>query len=475
MNFVGRNAELETLEQAYGKDAFQMVVIYGRRRVGKTALIERFCQGKRALTFTARELSKSENLRDFSQAVYAFFGIPETAGSFANWKDAFEYVAMRAQGDREHPFVLVFDEFPYAAQSEKSLPSTLQIVIDHAFKNTNVTMVLCGSNEGFMESEVLGRKSPLYGRRTAQIPLKPFDLFDAAKLMPSNASWEDKISYYATLGGTPYYLEQLSEQYSYAQNIERLCFNISGILYAEPDMLMRQELREPALYNGLLNAVGSGRNTPTVIADYIGMDRSSVSVYLATLAGLGIVERKVPFGENAAVSRKGLWQFKDPFFSYWYRFVSPASVLVERGLAHAAAMQSTSGAAFSTYVGQQFEEMCVQWLVRECREARMAFLPTAIGKWWGNDPQAKAQADIDIVMEDSINKQLLLGECKWRNTVNESETIATLQSRSPLIKSNYARQYVLFTKYKAGDATIAKAEQDNSLKLVDAERMFFER
>ena len=164
MNFVGRNAELETLEQAYGKDAFQMVVIYGRRRVGKTALIERFCQGKRALTFTARELSKSENLRDFSQAVYAFFGIPETAGSFANWKDAFEYVAMRAQGDRKHPFVLVFDEFPYAAQSEKSLPSTLQIVIDHAFKNTNVTMVLCGSNEGFMESEVLGRKSPLYGR-----------------------------------------------------------------------------------------------------------------------------------------------------------------------------------------------------------------------------------------------------------------------------------------------------------------------
>lgn len=439
MNFVGRNAELDTLEQAYGKDAFQMVVIYGRRRVGKTALIERFCQGKRALTFTARELSKSENLRDFSQAVYAFFGMPETAGSFANWKDAFEYVAMRAQGDREHPFVLVFDEFPYAAQSEKSLPSTLQIVIDHAFKNTNVTMVLCGSNEGFMESEVLGRKSPLYGRRTAQIPLKPFDLFDAAKLMPSNASWEDKINYYATLGGTPYYLEQLSEQYSYAQNIERLCFNISGILYAEPDMLMRQELREPALYNGLLNAVGSGRNTPTVIADYIGMDRSSVSTYLATLAGLGIVERKVPFGENAA------------------------------------AMQSTSGAAFSTYVGQQFEEMCVQWLVRECKEARMAFLPTAIGKWWGNDPQAKAQADIDIVMEDSINKQLLLGECKWRNTVNESETIATLQSRSPLIKSNYARQYVLFTKYKAGDATIAKAEQDNSLKLVDAERMFFER
>lgn len=240
-------------------------------------------------------------------------------------------------------------------------------------------------------------------------------------------------------------------------------------------MLMRQELREPALYNGLLNAVGSGRNTPTVIADYIGMDRSSVSTYLATLAGLGIVERKVPFGENAAVSRKGLWQFKDPFFFYWYRFVSPASVLVERGLAHAAAMQSTSGAAFSTYVGQQFEEMCVQWLVRECKEARMAFLPTAIGKWWGNDPQAKAQADIDIVMEDSINKQLLLGECKWRNTVNESETIATLQSRSPLIKSNYARQYVLFTKYKAGDATIAKTERDNSLKLVDAERMFFER
>lgn len=472
MTFVGREDELRVLSDLADADGFRMVVVYGRRRVGKTALISRFCEGRRTLSFTAREQSTAENLRDFSKEVYRFFGIPETAGIMSDWSSALDFVANQAKADPEHPFVFVFDEFPYAAATEKSLPSVLQIAIDHAFKDTNVTMILCGSNEGFMESEVLGSKSPLYGRRNAQIRLKPFDIFDATKLMPSSVTWEDKVNYYAVLGGTPYYLEQLRADLEFQENIERLCFSTSGLLYEEPSMLMRQELREPALYNSLLNAIGAGRTTPKKIADASGIELGTVGAYLKTLESLGLIERALPFGENPARSRKGLWRCKDPFFAYWYRFVSPASTMIERGLAHDAAVAATSGATFATHVGQQFEDICLQWLIRQCRDGLLDFHPTALGSWWGTDPATREQTDIDIVMADSYDGKLLLGESKWRNTVNETEAIDALKSRSALISGDYERSYYLFTKKPANPTTRKKTDADSALHLVDAKQMF---
>lgn len=166
--FIGREKEIKVLEDAYSQEAFQMVVVYGRRRIGKTTLLDQFVRNKPSLYFTAQQKSATMNLRYFSQEVYRFFGLPLSAGAFETWKDALGFVAENAQR-RKEPFVFVFDEFPYAAEADPSLPSVLQAAIDHDFKSTAICMVLCGSNEGFMESEVLGKKSPLYGRRTAQI------------------------------------------------------------------------------------------------------------------------------------------------------------------------------------------------------------------------------------------------------------------------------------------------------------------
>ena len=471
MGFVAREKELRTLSEVADSGGFHMVVVYGRRRVGKTALLAQFCKHRRAIMFTAREQSAAENLRSFSREVYRFFDVPESTGSLAGWMDAFDYLAAQAKAHANEPLVLVFDEFPYAAGADKSLPSQLQIAIDHTLRDTNVTLVLCGSNEGFMASEVLGAKSPLYGRRSAQIRLKPFDLFDACKMLPANAAWEDLYGYYAALGGTPYYLEQVVPELSFAQNIERLCFTTSGLLYEEPAMLMRQELREPALYNSLLSALAAGRTTQKVIAEYAGLEPGTVSPYLKTLEGLGLIERVVPFGENPARSRKGIWKFKDPFFAYWYRFVSPVVGLVERGIGHAPAVASTSGEAFSTYVGHQFEAMCAQWVVRQCQEGKLNILPTSMGAWWGTDPVAREQADIDLVVGDSINGKLLLGECKWRNEVNETEAIATLRSRSRLVGGDEKRLFALFTKHSVHAATRKKAQADPGLLLVDAQSM----
>lgn len=470
MTFVGRTQELNTLDYHYSLNKFQMVVIYGRRRVGKTALIGKFCEGKPTLWFTAKEQSAAMNLRDFSAQSRLFFGETEETGSFRTWEDAFSYIARKA-GERREPFVFVFDEFPYAAAVEPSLPSTLQIAIDHRFKDTKVMMILCGSNEGFMETKVLGYHSPLYGRRNAQIQLKPFDLFDASQMMPADADWRDRIQYYAVFGGTPYYLEQIDGNMTFQENVMSRCFSQSGILYQEPMMLLRQELRDPVLYNSILDAIGSGRTRPKEIAEYAGIEQNTIGSYLRTLEQLNIIERMIPFGENPLRSRKGLWKLRDPFFAYWYRFVAPATQLIDAQRGRSAGMMGTESPVFDTYVGQQFETMCAQWLLRHYDDQQTDFLPTSIGKWWGNDPTRREQADIDIVMADSFNHKVLLGECKWRESVNETEAIDTLKARSALIRENGDRIFYLFTKNPASEGTQRKAALENNLHLVDARQM----
>ncbi|MBT1173179.1 ATP-binding protein [Bifidobacterium sp. MA2] len=470
MVFVGREHELEALERLRSLGTFQMVVMYGRRRVGKTALIARFCESHRTLWFTAKEQSATANLREFSRKTLEFFGETAFAGGFESWDSALGFIADKAEADSSHPFVFVFDEFPYAAATEPALPSILQIAIDHRFKNTGVMMILCGSNEGFMEGKVLGYKSPLYGRRTAQIHLKPFDLFDACRMMPSDAGWLEKMEYYAVLGGTPYYLEQIDSALTFRQNIQFRCFSQSGILYEEPMLLLRQELREPSLYGSVLDALGAGRTKPKEIGEYAGVEQNTVGSYLRTLEHLGLVERLVPFGEDPKHSRKGLWRLRDPFFAYWYKFVSPVTAAIDMGLGASASASGTSGPVFDTYVGQQFEGMCLQWLLRQCAAGSIDFMPTRFGKWWGNDPIAREQTDIDVVMEDAIHHRVALGECKWRERFNETEAVDRLKARSPLIRVKGERSYYLFTKHPVSEVTKEKF-LGTDLHLVNAEAM----
>ena len=224
--FVGRERELGKLEKLYATDMFQMVVIYGRRRVGKTSLVQEFSKSKRTLFFTALNQADKDNLADFSRKVWEFFQMPQ-ATSFASWSEAFDYLAARALNER---FVFVFDELPYAAARNESIPSALQICIDAKMKQTGLFVILCGSNQGFMESEVLGRKSPLYGRRTAQIKLEPLGYLDAAKMLPG-AEAQDLFRYYGCFGGVPYYLEQIDPSLTFWENVEELYFYSTGFLY----------------------------------------------------------------------------------------------------------------------------------------------------------------------------------------------------------------------------------------------------
>ena len=471
--FVGREDELNALERMYEKSDFQMAVIYGRRRVGKTSLIDEFVRGKRTLYFTAQQKTSRQNLELFSASVYEAFSLPSGLPAFTSWNAAFAFVIDKAkESESDSPLVFVFDEFPYAAQTEPSLPSVLQTAIDHGFKQTRTRIILCGSNEGFMESEVLGSKSPLYGRRTMQIHLMPFDYLDAARMLP-NAKPEELVAYYATFGGTPYYLSQLDTTKSYEDNVSDLLFDRLGMLCEEPLMLLRQELNEPSSYNSVLDAIGSGATASTRIAEKAGVNPNSVGKYLKTLESLGIVEKSSPLGGGTS-SKRSIWRLKDPFFSYWYRFVSAYLGTVEEGMGCAVVPYATTGQVFDTYIGKQFETICLQWVLRQARADRLPFPPLEFGQWWGTDPKAREEVDIDVVAVNKIERELLVGECKWRNELDESEAIKTLEERSDLLSGFTRKHFILFTKETASSGTKAKAKKRGDLLLVSAKDLYAE-
>lgn len=469
--FVGREHELAALERMYASDRFEMMVVYGRRRVGKTALIDRFLQGKRALYFTARQQSSRLILRAFACAVSDFYGY-STPLAFETWEAAIDFLVKNAKETTASDggkTIIVLDEFPYAAESEPGLPSLLQIAIDHGFAGTNTMLILSGSNQGFMENKVLGYQSPLYGRRTGQLNLRPFDYRDAARFV-EGCTPEDAIRYYATFGGTPYYLAQLRPGLSYEENVAALCFDQSGLLYGEPMMMLREELKSPALYDSILQAISDGCNTGKAICDRTGIEQTSLSFYLRTLEGLRLVERVVPFGEKPT-SRKGRIRIIDPFFAYWYRFVAPNVTFIETGNGHAICESTCRSEVFSTYVGQQFEGMCMQWVMRAFAAGLLPLAPAKIGKWWGNNPLKREQTDIDVVAADDAAGKLLLGECKWRNAVNETKMIEALKERVGLIRGYDETLLAFFTKNPVSSATKTRYAGDEGMMFVCAQDM----
>ena len=441
--FIGRETELAELNRLYVEDAFQMVVVYGRRRIGKTTLISEFISDKPAILFTAQEVNDPLNLALFSKKIYNFFGIPESAGAFTSWVGALEFLAEKA---RERRFVLAFDEFPYAVSANRSLKSILQTAIDHDFKNSGLFMILCGSHVGFMENEVLGYKSPLFGRRTAQLKLDGFDYYDAGKML-GKFSDEDKLKLYACIGGTPHYLSQIKVSESFEENVKRLFFSNSGYLFNEPVMLLQQELREPAMYNSIVAAIADGATKLNEISVKISEDSPKVSKYLQTLVNLQIVDKVYPFGENPQNSRRGIYRIADNCYNFWYRFVFPNKPEIESGNGELIAEMEVFSERLSSYIGKPpFETICLQYLHRANRSKKLPIVATSFGSWWGNDPREKVQTDFDVVAANRGSKQIILGECKWRSGVNLDFEIKKLTNKEHLLAEFKERYFYLFLK-----------------------------
>ena len=468
--FVGREKELGKLEELYAKGDFQMVVLYGRRRVGKTTLAKEFACGKNALYFTALEQSDRDNLADFTRKLMGFFDLPTLSGSFSGWAEALGFFADRAG---EGHAILVFDEFPYAAERNRSLPSILQMVIDHRLKDTNAFVILCGSNQGFMEGEVLGNKSPLYGRRTAQMRLAPLGYREAALMLPGLGA-QEAFRYYACFGGVPYYLSLIDPALPLRENLSQLYFDTAGFLYDEPFALLRQELFEPASYNSILRAIAGGANRQARIADRTGIPVTSLPRYLTTLCTLGMIRRAVPFGESARTSRRGIYVIDDACYAFWYRFVMPRVSDIEAGLGEVAA-RSIPDQQLDGYCGHRFEGMCAEWMSEQVLRGSLPISATSVGSWWGTDPKAREQTDIDVLAADRSAKTLILGECKYRGSFDEVAEVEDLRSKRQLVPGYTAEGYFLFTRHAVAASTVRKYAGEGAVRFVTLDEMYAHR
>ena len=458
--FIGREQELCTLNQLYASGKFEFAVIYGRRRVGKTALISEFIKGKDAIFFTGVETNAKQNLENFSQCIMDYQGSDSLGVTFPSFQAALESVFRVAKSQR---VILVIDEYPYVARAAKSLASTLQLLIDKNKDTSKLMLILCGSSMSYMEDHVLAYKAPLYGRRTAQIKVQPFDFFETCQYF-ENFSNADKALAYGFTGGTPQYILQVDDRLSIEENIKNIYLNPASSIFEEPNNLLKQEMREPAIYNAIISAIASGCSKMNEISSNVGEDSSVCAIYVKNLIMLGIVKKELPYGEKA--SRKTIYSIEDNMFRFWYRFI-PANVsIISRGAADLAYKRIAP--ELPHYMGGVFEEICKQYLWRLILEGKCAVNFSDIGRWWGNNPTTRRQEEIDIMGAD--NDSALFGECKWNNENVDLGVLEKLAERSNLFRFNKKYLY-LFSKTGFTQGCIDEAAAMGNVVLVPFEDM----
>ncbi|MDO4623323.1 MAG: ATP-binding protein [Eubacteriales bacterium] len=457
--FVGRKKELNALDRLYKSDRFEFAVIYGRRRVGKTSLINHFIDGKKAIYFMGVESNEKQNLENFSKNIIEFSSGIQAETSFASFQSALEYAFELAKDER---IILAIDEYPYVARSSKSLASTLQMLIDQYKDHSKLMLILCGSSMSYMEDQVLAYKSPLYGRRTAQMKIVPFN-FDECCTCLKGLSDEDKAYIYGIVGGTPQYLLQMNDSLSIEDNIKNTYLNPTSFLYEEPVNLLKQEVREPAIYNAIITAVATGYSRMSEISTKVGESTTVCSGYLKNLINLGIIKKETPYGEKE--SRKSIYSIEDNMFYFWYRFVLDNTSAIARGAEDL--VYKKIEVQLNDYMGKVFEEICTQYLWKSLLAGKISIEFTSLGRWWGNDPRKKTQTEIDIMGEQD-SSAAIFGECKWRNEKVDLDVLETLIDRSRLFRYTKVH-YFLFSKTGFTKGCMEKADELKNVTLVSYE------
>lgn len=463
--FVGRERELEKLNKMYNSNKYELAIIYGRRRVGKTTLIREFCKDKNSIYFIARESNDKYNLESFSKDLLSATteGI-NSESVFKNWEDLFSYVYNIAKDQR---VILVVDEYPYLAQANKSISSIIQAHIDNKLKDSKLFLILCGSSMSFMEEQVLGYKSPLYGRRTAQFKVKPFNFFESIKYH-KNYSNEEKAVIYGITGGTPEYLSKIDENISLRENIIEMFLREDGHLYEEPSSLLKQELREPATYNAIISSIANGSSKLNQIATKAGIESNKCAKYLKSLISIGIVKREKPVNEE--LSKKSIYVLEDNMFKFWYRFVQNNMTNIVSGNAENL-YDKVVEPQINAYMGAIFEEICKDYLMYENKYGNIPIMIGNMGRWWGGNKNTKRQEEIDILAYDNRNNAIF-AECKWRNELVDISVIEDIIRKSELF-SYKSKYYYIFAK--VGFTKGALEMQSEKIKLISYDNTFLSR
>ena len=418
-DFLDRQRELQQIENLWTSQHAEFLVLYGRRRVGKTALlVEWMHQSKqRALYWVATHTSSANQLRSFSQAVYNFTN-PNTPApenfSYASWKQAFQEVASLAEKER---LALFIDEFTYLLEVTPDIAGQLQNLWDHLLSKRNLFLCLSGSHLGMMKREFLSYQAPLYGRASAQLYLQPFSFGATARFFP-NYSAVDRVAIYAIFGGVPAYWERIAPQKTISQNIKDNLLTPNNLLQAEPKLLLQDFVSDPHNYISILSAIANGAHVVRDIVTSTGLASGHVSKYLSVLIDSGFVERRIPVTVKKK-SRAGRYHITDPYLRFYFRFLENRQEQLALGIQEQALAEISKHLIdfIGTYT---WEEICREWTLRAGAKGELPYLPDQVGSAWN------AKAQIDVVGYNSMDKTLILGECKWTRNTNKPKIIKEL-------------------------------------------------
>ncbi|MBN2793937.1 MAG: ATP-binding protein [Clostridia bacterium] len=457
--FVNRSEELDFLNEEYKKNTSSLIILYGRRRVGKTSLIKEFIKDKDAIYYLATEENLSINRSAFKDKVSDFLKDPLLKeANLERWEPIFERIV-----SSEKKAVLILDEFQYLGNNDPGFLSVFQKIWDEILSTQNIMVILCGSLIHMMIEQTLSYSSPLYGRRTGQIKLKQIK-FQSYKDFFKEMSHKELIEYYSITGGIPKYIEMINENQNILENIKNKMLNTSSLLYEEPFFLLNKEVSNLGNYFSILRAIAFGNHKLGNISSFLGIKQTSLTRYLKVLMDMDIIEREVPVTEkNPEKSKRGLYVIKDNYLKFWFRFIYPYRDMIEEGRINQVLKEIESN-FIDNHVSFVYENICKDTLFNFKSLKHPILELDAIGRWWDNE------SEIDIIGLDHSQKNIVFCECKyWQKKVGISVLKELAEKAKKVEWHNHTRneKYVLFSINGYTDDLIAYAQSKDNIFLLE--------
>lgn len=465
--FYGRQNELKLLDSLYNSNKFEMLILHGRRRVGKSYILSHFASLHKENTvyFTGDKSSEKLNVQNFCRELNEVIKAGDYLNSFETWNDVYTFLKDWKISER---LVLIIDEFTYLYNSNPAYDSGLQNAIDKILKKKNIFLILCGSEVSVIEEIIDNSTKPLYGRKTAEIKLLPFTYKEAAEFFPKYSK-ENVLKVYSMVGGIPLYLSLFNDSLSIKENVVKNCLSTTGYLFNEVETLLRMELKETYFYKNIMLAINAGASDFNTIKTKVGEDGAKVAKYISVLINLGFVKKEVPCGEKSN-SRNTIYSICDNFFAFYFAFIFKHQNMLNGLIAPDLYYEREfTEEKLNAFIGYRFESICESYLKSEFFSGKMPFFAEEIGRWWGNNPVLKKQEEIDILALDENNA--VICECKYSNEKFDEKEFDDLIDSALCIKREN-KSFVIFSKKGITSRVQKRIGNDANYRIVAIKDLF---
>ncbi len=465
--FLGRKKEMALLESLYDSNKFEMLILHGRRRVGKSYLLSHFAKlhSDNTVYFTGDKDSEKNNVQNFCEELNRVLKVGDFLNSFTTWNDVYSFLKTAEIKDR---LVLIIDEFTYLYNSNPAYDSGLQNAIDKILKSKNIFLILCGSEVSVIEEIIDNSTKPLYGRKTSELKLLPFTYKEAREFFPHYSN-EDALKAYSILGGIPLYLSLFDDRLTIKENVIKNCLSTTGYLFNEIETLLRMELKETHFYKNIMLAINAGASTFNTIRDKVGENAAKIAKYINVLINLGFIKKEIPCGEKEK-SRNTLYSISDNYFAFYFAFIFKHQNMLNGLISPEMYYEKElTKVKLNTFIGHRFEQICETYLKEQFYNGKMPFYAENLGRWWGNNPVLKKQEEIDgelIISSNSPNGRVkakskacldrtyllayddenaVICECKYTEDPFDEKQLKDLQD-SALCVTQQNKSYIIFSK-----------------------------